>query len=167
MKRKYKDKMSKAFSKILKYNHDWDYSFLLILERKKLQFMASYFEGYHVHDVSRDLRLCIRLLDIVLEEDAEYKSWQKGLSIDYDISESKEDIIDGSTQGKRQSTGFPKYINERNASRFVPASELALTELDGTYDSLSHIRHLVDVRCYKALHLYNLIRMYRMTEWSY
>ncbi len=119
----------------------------------------------------KELRLCIRLLDIVLGEDAEYKSWLKELSNDYHIPERKEDSmdwLDAPTQWKRQPTSFPKYINARNAKRFLPFPYEQLTELDGSYDALSsRIHELVESRRNKALHLYNLIRMYRMTEWSY
>ena len=44
MRRKGRNKTFKAFSKILKDDQEWGYEYMLIIERKKLQLMAPYYE---------------------------------------------------------------------------------------------------------------------------
>ena len=171
MRRKSRNIAFKAFSKILMYDQDWDYEFMLIIERKKLQLMVPYYEGYHAYTISNDLRLCIRLLDIALGEDADYKNWLKESQEDSYPTKSLSEVGDIETwlniptQWKRKPTDFPKQINVRNANRFL---EKPLPELDGTYDALSsYIIDKVQLRRDKALHLYHLIRMYHMKQWTW
>lgn len=61
----------RAFKRI--WGKPWDYSYLLILEYHKLKEMANhfekhkYFEGWE--EVVKEIRLCLKLIDIVLERD--------------------------------------------------------------------------------------------------
>lgn len=171
MRRKGRNKTLKAFSKILMDDQEWDYEYMLIIERKKMQLMAPYYEDYNAYTISNDLRLCIRLLDIALGEDTDYKNW---LDVRQDDSYPEEKLssikdftawLNTPTRWKRKPTDFPRYINVRNVKRF---QKEPLLELDGTNDKLSfYVSDKVQLRRYKALHLYHLIRMYRMTEWTW
>lgn len=62
-----------SWCRLLEKDFDWDYVFLLEIERKKIMEMHEYFKKCIRLDkmpiVTRDLRLCINLLDIVLEKD--------------------------------------------------------------------------------------------------
>ena len=62
-----------SWCRLLEKDFDWDYVFLLEIERKKIMEMHEYFKKCTRSDkmpiVARDLRLCINLLDIVLEKD--------------------------------------------------------------------------------------------------
>lgn len=94
------------------------------------------FVGYQT--VVRDMQICIKLIDIVLEEDAPYKSW---LYQDYEKP-------------------FSKYINIKNANRFLkPVNYVA------DPDSRIYQHLLVEYRKVKALALYNKIRTYKIFSW--
>lgn len=59
----------RGFKRII--GEEWDFSFLLKLERYKLKRMYKYFFKHRTHAdnhiVRRDLKICINLLDMVLE----------------------------------------------------------------------------------------------------
>lgn len=65
MGRKRKNNTVRAYKSILQKDKDWDYGFLLNLEKKKLQRMYAYFStseiAYGDELVARDLRICIKL----------------------------------------------------------------------------------------------------------
>lgn len=68
-----KNSVIDSYSKILKNDNDYDWSYMLKLEQFKLNRMKNYFE---CHSVTRDrkkvvsnLNICIKLISIVLEED--------------------------------------------------------------------------------------------------
>lgn len=66
MGRKRKNNTVRAYKSILQKDKDWDYGFLLNLEKKKLQRMYAYFStseiAYGDELVARDLRICRELL---------------------------------------------------------------------------------------------------------
>ena len=59
--------------RFLSKERDWDYVFMLEMEYMKLRQMEEYFKEMDtfvgIEYVRRDLRICLRLLDIVLERD--------------------------------------------------------------------------------------------------
>jgi hypothetical protein len=68
-----------AYKRLLARAQDWDYAFLIALEKKKLQRMHDYFK-YQGHPeanrmAARDLAICIRLIDIFMQDDAAYNTW--------------------------------------------------------------------------------------------
>ena len=69
----YKRAKINSWCRLLEKDFDWDYTFLLEIERKKIIEMYEYFKKCTRSDkmpiVARDLQLCIGLLDIVLEKD--------------------------------------------------------------------------------------------------
>lgn len=70
-----------AYKRLLANDRDWDYRCLLALEKKKLQRMHDCIKhnscSEHKDFVVRDIAICIRLIDIIMEEDAEFKNWLK------------------------------------------------------------------------------------------
>lgn len=60
-------------------DRSWDYVFMLMLEQHKLKQMLEHHEKYRtfeeVENVIRDLKLCIELLDIVIEDDFRSKKY--------------------------------------------------------------------------------------------
>lgn len=125
-------------------NKNWDYYYLLDLERNKLKKMAKFFakskltEGWEFQ--VRDCRLCAKLIDIILEEDAYYKNW-----------------LDKSFGNKVDIKKFPVHVNLRNVKRFY----LRIHKTDSsTFES-----YKATVRTVKALYLYNRIRSLRMFSW--
>lgn len=146
----------------LKKDRDWDYGFLIEMERMKIQQMADYFKDseiiMEVEFVRRDLNLCLRLLDIVQGKD------------DLQIELNKFDTVAFRENGKRmyrmvgesRVISFRKlYVNVRNAQRFV---NYDIEQMTGK-DKDNRATYLEDIRKEKAWHLYNLIRSYRMFTW--
>ena len=142
----------KAFKRI--WGKPWDYGFLLKLEQYKIREMCKYFKksqlvvGWELQ--VRDLTICDKLIDIILEEDKQYQSW---LHSNYNIS----------VKDRWQNKGlkFPIYVNVRNYKRFLPQAR---------YDATDMLPFLIEnfkisLRQQKALFLYNKIRAYRMQHW--
>ena len=126
----------------------WDFAYLLELEQYKLKEMSAYFKksqltvGWEFQ--VRDIELCIKLIDIILEKDQYYRSWL--------------DNCYGSIPHKR--LPFPVYVNSKNYKRFMP-----LLEKFGYDDIHLQANMNINLRQRKALYLYNKIRAYRMECW--
>lgn len=163
----------KAYKKLLKDDQDWDYSFLLSLERKKLQRMAECFskEVITVNDATtaKELSLCVRLLDIVLDMEAFRDKWSDEVCkhIEYNFLKNDDGITYSlETEYKGTVPDFPVYVNIRNASRFVsPMSYPKETNVSDEEQKYWTEHFKEDVRSAKAWHLYNLIREYKMFSW--
>lgn len=155
-----------AYKKLLEKDKDWDYCYLLMLEKKKLQRMYNYFStseiAYSDEFVARDLRICIKLIDIIMAHDAAYKTWLHESSKDHVMhTRKKEDgLYQVEFEQLRPDTDFQKYVNVRNAKRFI-GKPLDKEE----FSTRSYISEKVSLRLLKALHLYNLIREYNMLGW--
>lgn len=132
----------------------WDYGFLLKLEQYKIREMCKYFKksqlvvGWELQ--VRDLTICDKLIDIILEEDKQYQSW---LHSNYNIS--------AKDRWQNKGLKFPIYVNVRNYKRFLPQAR---------YDATDMLPFLIEnfkisLRQQKALYLYNKIRAYRMQHW--
>lgn len=72
----------KIYEKILKQDNDFDYAYLLIIERFKIKRMIkSFIEASCPHEgieyTIRELKWCVKLIDIVLEEDAITKTYME------------------------------------------------------------------------------------------
>lgn len=150
------------WTRFLAKERDWDYTFMLEIEYMKLRQMEEYFKKRDtfvgIEYVRRDLRICLRLLDIVMGKN------------DLNIEHSSLKFIpfkDDNGRKMYKVDGAPKiisyrklYVNVRNASRFV---KFDFNNPD--MDESSEISHKESLRLHKAWHLYNLIRTYRMFEW--
>lgn len=155
-----------AYKKLLENDKDWDYCYLLLLEKKKLQRMYNYFSkseiAYSDEIVARDLRICIKLIDIIMEDDAAYKTWLHESSKDQLMhTRKKEDgLYRVEFEQLRPDTDFQKYVNVRNAERFLgkPFNKIE-------HSARSYVHEKISLRLLKALHLYNLIREYNMLGW--
>ena len=149
------NKKFKQYEKIIRKDEDFDFGYLLELERFKLKRMVYSFETASVPHVGieytiRDLKICVNLLDIIFEDDAPSKMYN-------DEYMKRNFIVVSPTEGSRTSAisfneekipKFPIHVNTRNAKRFWKSWD------DTTMWSI----HLQDLRRVKALHLYNKIR---------
>lgn len=155
-----------AYKKLLEKDRDWDYCFLLMLEKKKLQRMYDYFSHSEIacgdELVARDLRICIKLIGIIMQDDAAYKTWLNESSKDQVMHTKKREngLYRVEFEQLRPDTDFQKYVNVRNAERFI-RKPLDKANVSSRY----YIHEKVSLRLLKALHLYNLIREYRMLGW--
>ena len=68
-----------AYKRLLAKDYDWDYAYLIALEKKKLQRLHDCIkrENHLVNNefVVREIAICIRLIDIFMENDAVYNTW--------------------------------------------------------------------------------------------
>lgn len=134
------------------WGHPWDYGYLLAIEQRKLKEMAAYFKksqltvGWELQ--VRDCELCVKLLDIIMEKDKDYKAW---LNNNYGEQAYK--------QGTQGTIPFHKYVNLKNSKRFLPQ-----VDFDNINPKLRNSL-IIEVRIQKAFYLYHKIRMYRMMHW--
>lgn len=142
-----------SWCKLLEKDFDWDYAFLLNIEYKKLAEMYNYFKSSTdtTPFVARDLRLCLRLLDIVLKKDDLQLEFSK---VKFERMENKMYKVENLHIAKYRKL----YINPRNATRFC---EFKFPSNDHDIE----IMHLNELRKAKAWYLYNKIRYYKMFEW--
>lgn len=138
------------FSVIWK-DRDWDYSFMLDIERKKIRNMIKWYEendyGHHVngwHDY-RTMKLALSCLDIILESD-----WWR-IDVPNDINWLTNDFRDDYYK-------IDAYINLNNYKRFFP--KLKEEQVN------NHKRlYSIHLREAKAWHLYHRIREQYMRDW--
>lgn len=127
----------------------WDSCYLLYIEQWKLREMAKYFKKSQLaagrERQVKEIELCIKLIDIILEKDSYYNSWLK-LNHDWNPHET---IV----------RPFPKYINTGNINRFIPGIDIKTFNPD-LIESIK-----VQLRINKAFYLYHKIRLERMLTW--
>lgn len=158
-----------AYKRLLADDHDWDYGYLIALEKKKLQRMHDYFlhEG-HTEDnaaIVRDIGICIRLIDIFMENDAVHNTWLhrsfSGKMPRFIRLEDGNYRLDDSD--RKPLADLSVYVNVRNERRFFRSTPIKDAQAEGNRDSAIHF--IVSLRQEKALHLYHLIREYKLFGW--
>lgn len=140
-------RIKKIFKYIkLAYNDfDWDYYYMLILEKAKFEDIANYFTKSNIAEedwaVARDAKICIKLIDIIIGEDSSY---------DMKYNQKNFDVI------------ITKYVNIKNIKRFDESNYFS-----NAYKTNVDLRYLVkdDLRIKKAWNLYCKIREYNMRDW--
>lgn len=136
------------FIGLARRDFDWDYAYMLEMERAKLEDMAKYFTESRIaeHDwaVARDAKICIRLIDIIIGNDSSYvmKDNEKKPCMEWDLVEIRK-------------------VNLKNAERF-----LSKERMDRYRDNPRMKVYLKDdLRIEKAWNLYCKIREYNMRSW--
>jgi len=157
-----------AYKRLLADDHDWDYAYLIALEKKKLQRMHDYiereghFEGKEL--TMREMAICIRLIDIFMEEDAVYNTWlHQSFSGEIRFRKLENDLYALDETDRKPIADFPVYVNVRNERRFFRATPIRDAQQEGNRDRA--ILSIVSLRQQKALHLYHLIREYKLFSW--
>lgn len=157
-----------AYKQLLARDQDWDYAYLIALERKKLQRMHIYFkrDGHQENNdiVARDIAICIHLIDIFMRDDAAFNTWLHNSYSDELIWRKLEDgnyELDG--PDNKPLADFPVYVNMKNERRFLHDTPIKDTCAEG-HRNLSILR-ITRLRQQKALHLYHLIREYKLMTW--
>ncbi|WP_455967515.1 hypothetical protein [Bacteroides fluxus] len=148
--------------RFLSTDGDWDYGFLLEMERMKLRQMEEYFKGRNtfvgIEYVQRDLRICLRLLDIVQEKDDLNIELSPLKFVPFRDKEGRKLY---KAEGASELISYRKlYVNTRNTNRFTKF-DFANPKLDEIQDMM----YKENLRKEKAWSLYNLIRTYRMFAW--
>lgn len=174
MGRKKKDNVVRAYKHLLQNDRDWDFSYLLFLERKKMKRMVKYFSNsdisYDNPMVVRDLNICIRLLDITLDEERTTSVWSEEVGSLIEMHFHKipgEDLYTMESKYKGVIPDFPKYVNTHNWKRFLSEQCSLYSSKEDTAEKekwrYEHFKE--DLRKAKAWHLYNIIREYRLFSW--
>ena len=156
------------YKRLLANDHDWDYGYLIALEKKKLQRMHDYIkrEGHFENSslVVRELAICIRLIDIFMEDDAVHNTWlHKSFSGDMRFIKREDGLYELDETDRKPIVDVPVYVNVRNERRFFRATPIKNAQAEGKRDSA--ILSIVSLRQLKALHLYHLIREYKLFGW--
>lgn len=168
-----KNNVVRAYKTLLQNDRDWDYEFLLRLEQKKLKRMAAYFAQSDITEgnkqTAKDLALCLRLLDIVLEDERFTSDWSTEACKCVDThmrkcSDGEWSALDFEYVG--MAPDFPRYVNTRNASRFSSLRHFPKSSADSPCEQKYWREHFkAELRKAKAWHLYNLVRECRMFGW--
>ena len=157
-----------AYKRLLAKDLDCDYAFLIALEKKKLQRMHDFFKRESCLErkdfVARDIAICIRLIDIFMEDDAVYNTW---LHQSYSGKMKFRKLDDGNYElddtDRKPIADYPVYVNVKNERRFFRATPIRDAQTAGDRDRA--ILSIVSLRQQKALHLYHLIREYNLLTW--
>jgi hypothetical protein len=157
-----------AYKRLLAKDQDWDYAYLIALEKKKLQRMHDCIksEGHLESNaiVVRDIAICIRLIDIFMEDDAAHNTWlHQSFSGEMKFRKLEKDIYELDDTDRKPIADLPVYVNVRNERRFFRATPIKDAQSEGDRDRA--ILSIVSLRQQKALHLYNLIREYNLLTW--
>lgn len=127
------------YRKILWNDKQFDFGYLLELEKLKLQLMIKEFKTHPHTDHTSNIRwmqICIKLIDIIQEDDS---------------------ALEYSNVPNTEKFKLVKYINIRNASRF---------KFDkAAFESKGQIFIKECLRQRKALYLYSAIRYNYIFEW--
>ena len=157
-----------AYKRLLAEDQDWDFCYLIALEKKKLQRMHDCIKRNscleHKDFVVRDIAICIRLIDIFMEEDAVLKNWlHQSFSGELKYTKVGENLYEVDNNGDRPIANFPAYVNARNERRFFRCTPIKDAQSEG--NRTRAILSITRLRQEKALHLYHLIREYKLFEW--
>ena len=134
--------------------------------------MSVLFANYFKHEghfelkqqAVRDIAICIRLIDIFMQNDAAYNTWRhQSFSGELEwrkLEDGNYELID---TDRKPLADYPVYVNVRNENRFFRATPIRDAQKEGHRDQA--ILSIVSLRQQKALHLYPLIREYKLFEW--
>lgn len=157
-----------AYKRILANDQDWDYSSLIALEKKKLQRMHDCIkrEGHLENNalVVREIAICIRLIDIFMQDDAAFITWlDRSYSgkIKFRKLDNGNYVLDDTI--KKPLAEYPVYVNTRNERRFFRSTPIKDAQSEGNVDAAR--MGIAELRRLKALHLYHLIREYKLLTW--
>lgn len=157
-----------AYKRLLAEDVDWDCSCLIALEKKKLQRMHDCIKSEscleHKDFVVRDIAICIRLIDIFMEEDSVFLNWlHKSFSGELKYTKVGDNLYELDGIDEQSIIDFPKYVNVRNEKRFFRRTPIKIAQTEGNRTKVIHF--ITRLRQEKALHLYHLIREYKLFEW--
>ena len=157
-----------AYKRLLAKDLDCDYAFLIALEKKKLQRMHDYIKREsileHKEFVARDIAICIRLIEIFMEDDAAFNTWlHQSYSGKMRFRKLEKDLYTHDDTDRKPIADYPVYVNVRNERRFFRHTPIEDAQKAGDRDKA--ILSIMSLRQQKALHLYHLIREYKLLEW--
>lgn len=149
----------KEFLNIIKVafkGYPWQDSFLYELERAKIQEMIEYHKKYQRfvgwEYVVRDMEICVKLINIILEETNLYDYVGDGFHF---TPIENSDLLELSSNSQYICN---VYVNTKNATRFIPKKE--------NNPCIDYwIEHPHEIYLLKAKYLYHKIRYEHDAEW--
>lgn len=147
-------------------DYDCDYTSILDLEERKIKHMIHYFKRYGITvdspQVVRDLELLLSLIRIIREGGNTYTIDVDPVPDSTDSAFNAHDFM--TDYFNRHHIRRLKYVNVRNANRFLNEKELEMLEDDKNRD---HTRAIWEEELYlrKAIHLYCKLKEERMLTW--
>lgn len=130
------------YRKLLWKDEQYDYGYLLNLEKFKMQLMLDYFKSSPCVDHTNDIRwisICIKLIDIINENDSALE-------------------FDNTVKLWKDTLKLTKYVNIKNSSRYNLYSQCHNSKLNTKYVKNT-------LRQEKALYLYHKIRYNYICKW--
>jgi hypothetical protein len=158
-----------AYKHLLAKDYDWDYGYLIALEKKKLQRMHDCIkrENHLANNefVVREIAICIRLIDIFMENDSVHNTWLEraysGTRIQFrKLDDGNYEMVD---DDKDPLPDIPIYVNTRNEKRFFRSAPIKDALAEDRREYSIHLK--ISLRQQKALHLYHMIREYKLFGW--
>ena len=158
-----------AYKHLLAKDYDWDYGYLIALEKKKLQRMHDCIkrENHLANNefVVREIAICIRLIDIFMENDSVHSTWLEraysGTRIRFrKLDNGHYEMVD---DDKEPLPDIPVYVNTRNEKRFFRSTPIKDALAENRREYSIHLK--ISLRQQKALHLYHMIREYKLFGW--
>ena len=114
--------------------------------------------------VVRDIAICIRLIDIFMEDDAAHNTWlHKSFSGEMKFRKLEDGLYQLDDTDRKPIADYPVYVNVRNERRFFRSTPIKNAQVEGDRDRA--ILSTVSLRQQKALHLYHLIREHKLLTW--
>jgi hypothetical protein len=114
--------------------------------------------------VVRDISICIHLIDIFMEQDAVFNTWlHQSFSGEMSFRKMEDGNYELDDTNRKPIDDYPVYVNVRNERRFFRSTPVRDAQQEGNRDRA--ILSIVSLRQQKALHLYHLIREYKMFSW--
>ena len=137
-----------AYKRLLANDHDWDYAYLIALEKKKLQRMHDCIkcEGHLENNalVVRELAICIRLIDIFMEDDAVHNTWlhrsYSGTRLKF--RKREDGLYELDDEDRQPIADYPVYVNIRNEQRFFRSTPIKDAQTEGNRRR-SHLRQVL------------------------
>ena len=135
-----------------------------VIEPKDVEVPKGKKESGFVHNDIRDIAICIRRIDIIMEEDAVFKSWlHQFFSGELKYTKVGDNLYEVDVDEDRPIADFPVYVNVRNERRFFRRTPIKDAQSEGNRTKV--ILTIPRLRQQKALHLCHLIREYKLFEW--
>lgn len=129
-------------------DQDWDYAYMLYMEKAKLEDMARYYATCNIAEtdwaVARDARICSKLIDIINGDNSSYAIIykEKGQWDNFKVNKLKR-------------------VNTKNWKRFIRIEQFPeQLKNEDLRDMMED-----DLRIEKAWSLYHKIRQYNMRSW--
>jgi len=175
----------KRWERIIKEDRDWDFVYIWILERTKISHMLKYWEEYtesvtvpykssdeKCNGVLRDLRICLKLLDIMISDTGDvWEIESPGFHTEKIPGKELWRLVENDPKSPGNCKRL-RYFNPKNMGRILPRPQWeSIQDTTKKYNNnLGFPNHIScnlenEMRVQKARYLYHKIRLYKEEVW--